>query len=70
MKNLFTFFLTCLFFVNFAVLGQTVVDEKFDSGQFPPTGWTIDAHATNWSAKVSGNAGGSAPEARFSFLAL
>ncbi len=67
MKNLFTFFITCLFFVNFAVLGQTVVDEKFDSGQFPPTGWTIDAHATNWGAKVSGNAGGSAPEARFSW---
>jgi hypothetical protein len=42
---------------------QTFITEDFSSGSFPPTGWTIDAHAANWSAEASANAGGIAPEA-------
>jgi hypothetical protein len=36
-------------------------------GTFPPTGWTIDAHAGNWSAVSTNNSGGSAPEARLNW---
>lgn len=44
---------------------QTFISEDFSSGAMPPSGWTIDAHATNWSADASANAGGAAPEAVF-----
>lgn len=44
---------------------QTFLSETFQS--FPPTGWTIDAHATNWSLGSSANAGGTAPEAHFTY---
>jgi len=44
---------------------QTFISEDFSSGAMPPAGWTIDAHAANWSADASANAGGVAPEAVF-----
>lgn len=37
------------------------------NGTFPPTGWTVDAHATNWSAVATNNSGGDAPEARLNW---
>ncbi|MFH1120165.1 MAG: T9SS type A sorting domain-containing protein [Bacteroidota bacterium] len=49
------------------VFSQVVLNEDFSSGQVPPTGWTIDAHAGNWAARQSANAGGSAPEAGMSW---
>ncbi|NOG97035.1 MAG: T9SS type A sorting domain-containing protein [Ignavibacteriae bacterium] len=67
MKNLFTFILSLFFLTSILTYSQTVIDEKFESGQFPPAGWSIDARAANWSAKPSNNAGGAAPEARFSW---
>ncbi|PKN73879.1 MAG: hypothetical protein CVU50_01465 [Candidatus Cloacimonetes bacterium HGW-Cloacimonetes-3] len=42
------------------------VNEDF-SGTFPPQGWTISANAANWSAFTGASAGGTAPEARFSW---
>jgi len=51
---------------SFTVNSQTFFLEDF-SGGVPPTGWSIDAHAGNWSANPSANAGGTAPEARFSW---
>jgi len=63
-----------IFFTVFALLlspsllmAQTLSFEDFGSGTFPPTGWTVDAHAGNWSANNSNNAGGVAPEARFNW---
>jgi hypothetical protein len=42
--------------------------EDFSSGSFPPDGWYIDGLGqTNWSASTSNNAGGYAPEAKFSW---
>lgn len=60
MKKIFTLF--SLLTVAFALEAQVVLTENFSSG-FPPTGWTIDAHAANWSASSSSYAGGTAPEA-------
>lgn len=37
------------------------------SGTFPPTGWTIDAQAANWSLSQTANAGGVAPEAKMTW---
>ena len=62
MKKLVLF----LFFVPSLLMAQTYFNVDFN-GTFPPTGWTIDAHATNWSANSSNNAGGTAPEARFNW---
>lgn len=44
---------------------QTLLTENFSDTLMPPDGWVIDAHADNWTARLSANAGGVAPEARF-----
>jgi hypothetical protein len=64
MKKMILFFV--LFLSPSLLMAQTYFIEDFGSG-FPPSGWTIDAHATNWSANASNNAGGTAPEARFNW---
>ncbi len=46
---------------------EIFLNEDFSMATFPPTGWTIDAHAANWSRFNGANAGGSTPEARFSW---
>lgn len=35
---------------------QTVLNETFSGGTFPPTGWTTDTQAGNWSSGNSENA--------------
>ena len=62
MKKLLLF----LFLVPSLLMAQSYFNVDF-SGTFPPTGWTIDAHATNWSAVSTNNSGGTAPEARFNW---
>lgn len=64
MKKFITVFAFLLF--PSLLMAQTHSFEDF-SGTFPPAGWTIDAHEVNWSANSSNNAGGIAPEARFSW---
>ena len=55
-----------LFLVPSLLMAQTYFSVDF-SGTFPPSGWTIDAHAGNWSAVSTNNAGGTAPEARLNW---
>jgi hypothetical protein len=59
------YLLTLLLAVSCWVSAQTFVYEDFSGGTMPPAGWSIDAHAANWSVESSGNAGGVAPEAQF-----
>ncbi len=47
--------------------GQMVLNEDFSGGQMPPEDWAISDHASNWSAESTSNAGGNAPEGRFSW---
>lgn len=61
--TLFFMFLTTVFITN----AQVFLHENFSSGDMPPENWTISAHATNWSVVSSANAGGEAPEARFTW---
>jgi len=64
-KLIFLLIFSLLFFpVLFAV---DYLLEDFSSGEFPPTGWTIDQHAANWNSNDSNNAGGIAPEAKMSW---
>lgn len=53
--------------INLFAQKGTVLYENFSNGACPPTGWTIDAHSTNWSANTSNYSGGEAPEARFNY---
>jgi len=55
-----------VFLFPFLVSAQTLLNVTF-TGTYPPAGWTIDAQAANWSAVNSSNAGGTAPELRFSY---
>ena len=48
------------------LIAQSYFNVDF-SGTFPPSGWSVDTHAANWSAVSTNNAGGSAPEARFNW---
>jgi hypothetical protein len=63
MKKLILFFLL----LPSLMMAQNLLFNVDFSGSFPPSGWTIDAYATNWSAVNSNNAGGTAPEARFNW---
>ncbi|NTV83302.1 MAG: hypothetical protein HGA23_03250, partial [Bacteroidales bacterium] len=59
------YLITLLMMVSLWISAQTFISEDFSAGLMPPAGWTIDAHAANWSADASANAGGVAPEAVF-----
>ncbi len=61
-----TFFIALLMTGSLAV-AQIALSEDFSGGQMPPDGWSISAHPTNWSVENTANAGGAAPEARFSW---
>lgn len=65
MRKLFLLF--GLFSVTLMGFSQVVINEDFSSGQMPPSGWTIDAHASNWAVRQSANAGGQSPEAGMSW---
>jgi hypothetical protein len=65
MKKFFLFVLFCT--ASMLSFGQTFIWESFDSGQMPPTGWTIDGLPAQWTASNTNNAGGTAPEAKFTY---
>ena len=55
-----------LLLIPLYVSAQTFLDEGF-SGTVPPSGWTVDAHATNWKSSGGNVAGGTAPECMFDY---
>lgn len=65
MKKIYLF--VVLLTASFLASGQMFLNEDFGSGEMPPAGWSISAFPGNWSAESSANAGGVAPEARFSW---
>lgn len=54
--------------LQLSVSSQTFLWEAFDGGQMPPAGWTIDGLTNQWSIGNSNNAGGTAPEAKFTYV--
>ncbi|MEN8226416.1 MAG: T9SS type A sorting domain-containing protein [Bacteroidota bacterium] len=65
MKKLYTT-MVLVAMLSFVASSQVLLTEDFSSG-VPPTGWNITAHADNWSSAASANAGGTSPEAKFSW---
>jgi hypothetical protein len=61
------YFLTLFLALSCWASAQYFISEDFSGGTMPPTGWTIDAHAVNWSVENSKNAGGVAPEAQMNY---
>lgn len=49
------------------LMAQTFFNLDF-SGTFPPTGWTFEGYAAQWTQSSTDNAGGSAPEAMFTYI--
>lgn len=66
MKKLYV--LVCLLGLSVFSFGQTYLSENFSDGQMPPEGWTIDNLAAQWDVGASANAGGTAPEAVFTWI--
>lgn len=65
MKKLFTFF--ALLVMAQLSFGQIFISEDF-SGTFPPDGWTREGAVANWTKSASEEAGGQAPELKFSYV--
>ncbi len=65
MKPLLTF----LFLVGMltGTVAQNLLYEDFSGSSFPPQGWTIDDHASNWSLSPTSQSWGTLPEARLGF---
>ncbi len=49
------------------LLAQTFVTEDFSSGTMPPGNWTIDNLPGQWENSATANAGGTSPEAKFTW---
>jgi len=64
-----TFYLLVIFlFLNAFSNGQTFLWESFDANQMPPSGWSIIGLPAQWETSNTDNAGGSAPEAKFTYI--
>jgi hypothetical protein len=66
MKKLFT--LIAALFILQATNAQIFLTEDFSSTTFPPNGFTIDGLPNQWSRSATADAGGTAPEAKFTYL--
>jgi hypothetical protein len=62
------YFLLCFVGLSAFTFGQTFLQEDFSDNQMPPSGWTIDNLASQWSINNGASAGGTAPEAMFTWL--
>ncbi len=49
-------------------ISQTFTTQDFNEGIMPPTGWSIIGHSNQWSINMVNVAGGSTPEAKFSYI--
>jgi hypothetical protein len=62
-----SFFATfmCVIFMSY---GQVYLAQDFSGGTMPPTDWTIDGLPAQWSINGGNEAGGTAPEAMFTWV--
>jgi hypothetical protein len=66
MRKIYLLAMACLFTV--LSYGQVYLFEDFSSNMMPPAGWSRDGVPAQWSVSASNNAGGSAPEAKFTYI--
>ena len=63
------YLLLCLVSLSIITFGQTTyLQEDFGGNQMPPTDWSIDNLAAQWSINQGNEAGGVAPEAKFTWV--
>jgi len=55
----------CLIIMSY---GQVYLSQDFSGGVMPPTGWTIDGLPAQWTINGGNEAGGTAPEAKFTYV--
>jgi hypothetical protein len=65
MKKFYIFGL--MLFATTVLVAQPFLSEDFSDELMPPAGWTIDGYASNWSVANSSEAGGIAPEGKFTY---
>ncbi|MCB0805486.1 MAG: T9SS type A sorting domain-containing protein [Bacteroidales bacterium] len=58
----------CLIGLSVFAFGQTYLIEDFSGGSMPPQNWTIDNQAAQWSINNASEAGGTAPEGKFTYI--
>lgn len=63
-----TWILATTFLLHPGLSGQTLLWEDFSNASMPPTGWSIQGLSAQWSISGSNLAGGSAPEAKFTYI--
>jgi hypothetical protein len=61
------YLLSVILLASMMAFGQSFIWESFDANTMPPAGWTLEGFTTQWSCAPSNNAGGSAPEAKYSW---
>jgi hypothetical protein len=61
------FIVLALFVYSQPKYGTEYINESFSSG-VPPTGWTIENYVAQWTSSASANAGGTAPELKFTYI--
>ena len=64
MKKFLT--LLSMVLISFVINAQTLLETDF-TGDYPPEGWSVNSHSSNWSAVNTAHAGGTSPELRFSY---
>ncbi len=68
MKKIYATFIILI--LALYVSGQTYLSVDFTAMEMPPTGWTIDKLAGQWSIGGGNLAGGTPPEAKFTYIEL
>ncbi len=59
--------LGCLLLMTYFASGQTLINETFSGSTFPPAAWTTEGNSGHWDLDNNNWAGGTAPEAGFSW---
>ncbi len=62
------YFLFMAMFLTTLSFSQVYLYEDFSAGTMPPDGWSFEGLPNQWSNSPSNNAGGVAPEAKFSYI--
>ncbi|MDK2908817.1 MAG: hypothetical protein PWR20_384 [Bacteroidales bacterium] len=60
--------LIAVFGLHLSISAQTLLWEDFSNATMPPAGWSIQGLNAQWSVSGSSLAGGSAPEAKFTYI--
>lgn len=61
------YFIGFVLWFPLVVVSQTLLNQNFSSGVWPPSGWTVSGYTTQWSLNQGNQAGGTIPEGKFTY---